>query len=119
MITLEFTSAYTDQLDEWISHVPEQWKKVRGRINWGTGLEFKSLNRREMQDFLLVVTEWKFTLARGYPKTMITFLFNTIGNSCEVFIAAGDGQPQNDEKVAKAIEAAFQCLETRGWIDDF
>jgi len=110
MIKLEFNGVTLHQLRNWLGKVPENWRKVRGRINYGVGLELKYLLKRKIEQQHLVITEWKFTWTRGRPKMLMVFLFDTNEDSCEVFVAAGDGQPLNDEKVANAIEMAFEDL---------
>lgn len=111
MIGLEFTDISKDQLNEWMAELPEAWLKARGRLSWGTGLEFRSRVDREMEHQHLAITEWRWTtsLAPGM-KLMIVFLFDTDNNTCEVYFSAVEGQAKYESKVAKALRSAFEIL---------
>ena len=111
MIGFKFSGIHKNQLAEWMVSVSEAWQEARGRLNWGTCLEFRSRVDREMEHQHLVVTEWGWTNPMGPGmKLMMVFLFNTDENTCEVFFSAVGGQAKYVSRMANALKSAFEKL---------
>ena len=108
MIVLPFTGVSPNQLNKWLTNIPPQWKKVRGWSNIGTGFELISTQVRQFDHHQLVVTEWEFKGMTGAPRPALVFLFNTLEDSCEVFVNAPKFYMGN-KKLAMMLELALEA----------
>lgn len=111
MIVLRFSGAKSDRVDELLSDIQEHWKKTRGTAFWKIELGLGNKIGRPLQNHHLVVVELNLPWAHpeGSPKNTVVFLFDTLQDSCEVFIVA---MPDVDERIAKAVVMAFEELES-------
>jgi hypothetical protein len=107
MIVLRFLGSNPDQIEKYLSDIQKHWTKTRGPGFWKVELTLKDKIRRELQNQYLVIVEWNLPWAHpeGSPKNTVVFLFDTIQDSCDVFIVA---MPNVDERIAKAIVMAFE-----------
>lgn len=106
MILLEFTGIGPNQLDEWLYVIPKHWKKNRGFVLWGVGMNLGSSTDRHFQHEHLVVTEWDFSMMKS-ARTMIVFLFKLLEDRCEVVIS---WYPAYEKRIAKTITDAFESF---------
>ncbi len=111
MIILRFLGSNPDQIDNYLSDIQKHWTKTRGHGFWKIELTLGNKIRRYLQKQHLVIVEWNLPWAHpeGSPKNTVVFFFDTIQDSCEVFIVA---MPSVDERIAKAIVMAFEGLES-------
>ena len=111
MIVLRFSGTSPDQIDNYLSDIQRHWIKTRGHGFWKIELTLGHKISRHLQNQDLIIVEWNLPWAypEGSPKNTVVFLFETIQDSCEVFIVA---MPGVDERIAKAIIMAFEGLES-------
>ena len=111
MIALRFKDVSPDKIDEYLSDIQKYWTKTRGGLLWRIDLILGHKISRDLSNQHLEIIEWNLPWAHpeGSPKNTVVFLFDTIQDSCDVFIVA---MPSVDERIAKAVAMAFEGLES-------